>query len=231
MEIYSILIDDGDITAPDSKVREEQVVWIQGWIDTASALEAAAAHVIADKASIPVNDIDPKENEIIRLSADLSTSLYAHGQNCGVKVFTENSRPLSLKADHLIAILELCDGQITICADFGHFKGSDRYAEFAKISPYAMSVHAKAQYQADGTIIPDDLAGGIKVLKQSGFAGLLSLIFDRPIAVGKTEWNYLDAMKKAAYAICKENAVEVTPQHSFRKPFVPDPTLVGVRFR
>ena len=90
-EICSILIDDGDIIAPDPKVREEQVVWIQGWIDTARAVEVAAA----SKASIPVTGIDPKANESIRLSADQLTSLYAYGQNCGVKVFTENFRPLS----------------------------------------------------------------------------------------------------------------------------------------
>lgn len=198
VELYSILIDDGDITAPDPKVREEQVAWIQGWIDTASALGAAAARVIAGEASIPANGADPKANESIRLSADQLTNLYAYGQNCGVKVFTENFRPLSLKADHLIAILDLCDGQITICADFGNFKGPDRYAEFAKIAPYATSAHAKAQYQDDGTIIPDDLAGGIQVLKQSGFAGPLSLIFDQPMIAGRTEWDYLDAMKKVA---------------------------------
>ena len=79
VEICSILIDDGDIIAPDPKVREEQVVWIQGWIDTARALEAAAARVIASKASIPVNGFDPKANESIRLSADQLTSLYAYG--------------------------------------------------------------------------------------------------------------------------------------------------------
>ena len=95
MESRSILIDDGDIIAPDPKVREEQVVWIPGWIDTARALEAAAARVIARKASIPVNGIDPKANESIRLSADQLTSLYAYGQHRGVKIFTENFRPLS----------------------------------------------------------------------------------------------------------------------------------------
>lgn len=79
VEICSILIDDGDIIAPDPKVREEQVVWIQGWIDTARALEAAAARVIASKASIPVNGIKPNANESVRLSADLLTSLYAYG--------------------------------------------------------------------------------------------------------------------------------------------------------
>ena len=41
-----------------------------GWIDTARALEAAGARVIASKASIPVNGIEPNANESIRLSAD-----------------------------------------------------------------------------------------------------------------------------------------------------------------
>ena len=198
VEIFSVLIDDGDITAADPQVREVQLDWIRGWIDTASILGAKAARVVAGEASVPADTANLADHPSIQMSALQLQSLHAYGADKGVKVFTENFRPLSLKADHLIAILELCDDQITICADFGNFKGPDRYAEFAKIAPWATSGHAKAQYEEDGSIIPDDLAGGIQVLKQRGFAGPLSLIFDQPMASGWTEWDYLDAMKHVA---------------------------------
>ena len=200
VELYSVLIDDGDITASDPQEQEVQLAWIRSWIDTASTLGASAARVVAGEDSVPDSQKVLADNPSIRMSAKQLQSLYAYGQDKGVKIFTENFRPLSLKADHLIAILELCDGQITICADFGNFKGPDRYQEFAKIAPWATSAHAKAQYQEDGTIIPDDLAGGIRVLKKSGFAGPLSLIFDQPMVSESTEWDYLDSMKEIADA-------------------------------
>ncbi len=198
VELYSILIDDGDITAEDPAIRQRDEQWIRGWIDTASELGAKAARVIAGDRTIHVNSGDLQSHEAIQLSARKLKELHAYGRDRGVKVFTENFRALSLKADHLIAILELCDGEISICADFGNFKGPDRYEEFGKIAPFATSAHAKAQYHDDGGIIPDDLEGGIKVLLDVGFAGPLSLIFDQTIATGRTEWDYLDSMKSVA---------------------------------
>ncbi len=198
VEIFSVLIDDGDITAADPREREVQLDWIRGWIDTAGALGAQGARVIAGEAAVPAGTQNLAAHPSIRMSASQLQALYAYGQDKGVKVFTENFRPLSLQADHLVAILESCNGQITICADFGNFKGPDRYDEFAKIAPWATSGHAKAEYAADGSIIPDDLTGGIRVLKQSGFAGPLSLIFDQPMVSDATEWDYLDAMKRIA---------------------------------
>ncbi len=198
VEIFSILVDDGDITAADPQEREVQLDWIRGWIDSAGILGAKAARIVAGEASVPADIQNPAGHPSIQMSALQLKSLYAYGQDKGIKIFTENFRPLSLQADHLVAILELCDGQITICADFGNFKGPDRYQEFAKIAPWATSGHAKAQYETDGSIVPDDLAGGIQVLKQSGFSGPLSLIFDQPMVSDSTEWDYLDSMKRVA---------------------------------
>lgn len=198
VEIYSILIDDGDITAADPSVRAQHIEWIKGWIDTAGTLGASAARVIAGDARIQTNGTSLKTHEAIQMSAATLKDLFAYGQARGVRIITENFRPLALRADHLLAILELCDGLITICADFGNFKGPDRYTEFARIAPYATSGHAKAQYQEDGTIIPVDLTGGIRVLLDNDFQGPLSLIFDQKMADGHTEWDYLASMKKVA---------------------------------
>lgn len=198
VELYSVLIDDGDITALEPATRERDIAWIKGWIETTGELGASAARVIAGDRAIQPNGSDLKSHAAIQLSARILRELHAFGQDRGVKVFTENFKALPSKADQLIAILELCDGLITICADFGNFKGPDRYAEFRKIAPFATSAHAKAQYQADATIIPDDLEGGIRVLLNADFDGPLSLIFDQTIASGRTEWNYLASMKAVA---------------------------------
>ena len=198
VELYSILIDDGDITASDDEVCSMHTSWIRGWIDTASELGAKAARVIAGDADPAQPHGDLMADPVVRKSAAGLMELHAYGETKGVKVFTENFRNLALKADQLLAILELCDGHISICADFGNFKGENRYEEFAKIAPHATSAHAKAHYTDDGAIIPDDLTGGMQVLHQHAFQGPFSLIFDQPMAAGMTEWDYLDLMKGVA---------------------------------
>jgi sugar phosphate isomerase/epimerase len=46
--LFSLLIDDGDLTHPEHHARDRD--WIGGWIDTAAALGAERARVIAGKA-------------------------------------------------------------------------------------------------------------------------------------------------------------------------------------
>src|SRR5690606_13636844 len=47
VELFSLLIDDGDITHPEHQTRD--LNWICGWLDTAAALGARCARVIAGK--------------------------------------------------------------------------------------------------------------------------------------------------------------------------------------
>ena len=47
VELFTILIDDGDITHPEHSARD--LAWISGWIETAGQLGARCARVIAGK--------------------------------------------------------------------------------------------------------------------------------------------------------------------------------------
>src|SRR5262245_51993552 len=55
VELFSILIDAGDITHPDPAERAENLEWIQGWLAVAGRCGAGHARVIAGK-----TDIEPQ---------------------------------------------------------------------------------------------------------------------------------------------------------------------------
>lgn len=174
VELFSLLIDAGDITNPDPTKREEDLRWIRGWLEIAGRCGAAHARVIAGDAA-PNGDDGP-----IRLSAENLRALARVGRDCGVRVITENFRPLTQCADTLLAILDRCEGEVGLCADFGNFGGPTKYDALAAILPRADSVHAKAHYPQAGQMDREDFLRCLNLAREARFDGPYSLIFDGP---------------------------------------------------
>ena len=90
---------------------------------------------------------------------------------------TENFRTLGTRVESLNAVLDLCDGEVGLCADFGTFRGPDKYRDLAAILPRATSVHAKADFTAVGQMDREDFDHCLQLANDAGFAGPYSLIF------------------------------------------------------
>lgn len=172
VELYSVLIDAGDITAPDAPKREADFQWIAGWLEIAGKCGAAGARIIAG------NSEADERGEAVRLSASGLRRLAAIGQEHGVQVFTENFRALTRRPQPLLEILDACEGEVGLCADFGNFSGPTKYDDLAAILPCATSVHAKAHYPAPGQMEREDFVHCMELASTSGFDGPYSLIFD-----------------------------------------------------
>ena len=185
VELFSILIDEGDITHPDPEQRQEEMEQIQFWIEIASKCGASHARVIAGCTDIQTDDVP--QHEAIQLSARNLASLAQFGKKLGVKVTTENFRQTGKRADHLLAILDLCQEDIGLCADFGNFKGDDKYTELAAILPKATSVHAKAEWPVVGEMLRDEFTRCMNLAAEAEFDGPYSLIFDS----AGSEWDSL----------------------------------------
>ncbi|MCH8296014.1 sugar phosphate isomerase/epimerase, partial [Candidatus Poribacteria bacterium] len=69
VELFSILVDAGDITHPDSAKREKDLQWIREWLEVTAKCGATHARVIAGDADITVDNGDAHEHGVIRLSA------------------------------------------------------------------------------------------------------------------------------------------------------------------
>ena len=185
VELFSILIDEGDITHPDPEQRQREMEQIRFWIEIAGKCGAGHARVIAGCTDIQTDDAH--HHETIQLSAKNLASLAKFGKKLGVKVTTENFRQVGKRADHLLAILDLCPEDIGLCVDFGNFKGDDKYTELAAILPKATSVHAKAEWPVAGEMLRDEFTRCMNLATEAGFDGPYSLIFDSD----GSEWDSL----------------------------------------
>ena len=179
VELFSLLIDAGDLTHADADQREADLAWIRSWLDVAGQCGATHARVIAgqtDIGAVPAAELP--DHPVIRLSADGLRALAAYGRERGVRVITENFRPLTNRAENILAILDLCDGAVGLCADFGNFRGPTKYDALAAILPHADSVHAKAYFDADGTIEREDFTRCLNLSTAAAFGGPYSLIYE-----------------------------------------------------
>ncbi|MGY8822811.1 MAG: sugar phosphate isomerase/epimerase family protein [Candidatus Latescibacterota bacterium] len=176
VDLYSVLIDAGDITHADPTVRAKEVAWVRSFLGVASRLGARCARVIAGDAQ-PGTGEDLRDDEAVRTSAQNLRALAAAGRDLGVQVITENFRNLGCHAAGLSAILDLCEGEVGLCADFGNFKGPVKYDELSAILPHATSVHAKADFLAEGQMDRDDFARCLERARAADFTGPYSLIF------------------------------------------------------
>jgi hypothetical protein len=188
VELFSILIDTGDITAKDNATREREVQSIKEWLVIAGQCGASHARVIAGDA-----EASP---EAIQLSADNLRSLSEFAGDHGVKVITENFRPLTRRAATVLEILDRCEGKIGLCADFGNFSGPTKYDDLAAILPFATSAHAKAHYGEPGKMEREDFIRCMDLSRDAKFGGPYSLIFDG----AGDEWQSIGEIKEAVVA-------------------------------
>ncbi|OGG51346.1 MAG: hypothetical protein A3F84_04725 [Candidatus Handelsmanbacteria bacterium RIFCSPLOWO2_12_FULL_64_10] len=196
VELFGVLIDAGDITHPDPAARAQELEWVRSWVETAARCGATRARVIAGDAEVPAGNGEA----VLGLSAEGLRGLARFGREWGVRVITENFRPLARRPEHLLKVLEMCEGEVGLCADFGNFKGETKYDDLAAILPRADSVHAKAHYPAAGEMDREDFVRCMDLARVAGFDGPYSLIFDGP----GDEWGSLAEIQEVVASYVNE---------------------------
>ena len=196
VELFSILIDAGDITSEDAVQRDADLAWIRKWLDVAGRCRATHARIIAGQTDIEATENgDWRDHPVIQMSADRLKSLAVYGRDRGVQVITENFHPLTKRPEQVLAILDLCEEQVGLCADFGNYSGPTKYDDLAAILPHADAIHAKPEYPNNQI----DLSGFGRCLdlsRNAEFDGPYSLIFE---GTGD-EWTHLDEIRDAVKA-------------------------------
>ena len=182
VELWSLLIDDGDLTHETDGARDRE--WIAGWIDVASTLGARNARVIAGKS-------EPTPENLGRSRAAFQT-LCARAKAGQVRVMTENWYGLLSIPEQVLWLLDEMEGDVGLCADFGNWSGPDKYEKLAQILPRADSLHAKCRF-ADApasreTMDRDDFTRCLNLVRDADFSGPFTLIYDSPDA---DEWRAL----------------------------------------
>ena len=178
IELFSLLIDHGDITDPDHADRD--LVWMGEWIEIAGMLGATCARAIAGKAEPSAEALEMSRNGLQKLS-ELA-------QANGVRLMTENWFSILSTPENISTLLDRLDGRVGLCLDFGNWTGETKYADLEAIAPRAESCHAKAHFPAPGEMNKDDYIRCLELTQEAGFSGPHTLIYDGP---GDDEWEGL----------------------------------------
>jgi sugar phosphate isomerase/epimerase len=178
VELFSLLIDGGDITHPDDGERD--LAWIGEWIQVAGILGAACVRVIAGKATA-------SETTVERSRAGL-LGLTERAQTRGVRLMIENWFSLLSRPESVLSLLDHFDGSVGLCLDFGNWKGETKYEDLKVIAPRAESCHAKASFSAPIKMDREDYVRCLDLVRDAGFSGPHTLIYDGP---NDDEWEGL----------------------------------------
>ncbi|MFN8494916.1 MAG: TIM barrel protein [Caldilineaceae bacterium] len=170
VELWQLLIDAGDVTDPQTAPRD--IAWIKQWIDVAGQLGATRARVIAGKAEPNAITLTTSQQALRALAE------YAKPRN--VRVMTENFYNLTATPQAVLTLLDGLQGEVGLLADFGNWKGPQKYADLAQIFPRAESCHAKCHFRGPGQLDRDDYVHCLELTRAAGFAGPYTLIYDGP---------------------------------------------------
>jgi hypothetical protein len=102
VELWSILIDDGDINHPQHAERD--VAWMRTWLEVAGQLGSRNARVIAGKA-------EPSAESLAQ-SRDNLRQLAAHAQSNGVQLMTENWYATLSRPEYVLQTLDALEGKL-----------------------------------------------------------------------------------------------------------------------
>lgn len=167
--LWQLLIDAGDITHPTQA--EEELVWIEGWLDVAATLGATRARVSGGRAEPSKAALNQSHEGLERL-ADYAAQR-------GVRLMTENWQNLLTKPEYVLTVLDGLD-HIGLLADFGNWGGPTKYKDLAQILPRAESAHAKAHFTGPGQMDKTDYVRCFELCQAVNFGGPYSLIYDGP---------------------------------------------------
>ena len=184
----ALLVDDGDLTAPERADEDER--WIADWLDVAITLGARRARVIAGKQPPTPQRLSASATRLRRLADD----------HPDIRVVTENWMDLLPSADAVESLLQQTGDQVGLLIDLGNWTGADKYDELARIASLAETCHAKCHSEPSAvdpesglavSLDSDDYRRCLHVLADAGFDGPLALVYD---GADDHEWSALDAV-------------------------------------
>jgi sugar phosphate isomerase/epimerase len=181
----TLLLDYGDLTTSDDVRRAADLDLIRKWIGIASLCGAKQIRIIAGE-ELPENE------SAIRQSAEALSELAEYARLQGVRVVTENFKPLTSTGQSCMQLLGQTGPSVGMITDFGNFKGTAKYEEIAMTIPYSVSVHAKAAYDELGLPDEHEFVRCLDAVRAEDYDGAFVLIYDGPGDM----WEGLDRIKK-----------------------------------
>lgn len=173
LTFYTLLIDYGDISSADEVRRAADLRFIEQWIDIAAKAGAERVRVIAGDAS-------PEDKAALIRSAEGLNQLAGYGSERGVRVITENFRPLTSISSNCMYLLEACGQRVGLTSDFGNYILPSKYEDLSSTVPHSESIHAKASCDASGLPNAEEFRKCMDIVKNAKYEGPITLVYDGP---------------------------------------------------
>lgn len=175
IELDALLIDDGDLSAPDI---QPHLDWYDSWLEVARKLGAKRARLCAGR-----NQPTP---ELLRRSGELLAQLASRHPD--VRIVTENWMEMIPDADAMHTVLDAAGEDVGLLIDLANWHKPEKYDQLKRIAGRAETCHAKCVFHENG---PDeeDFRKTLGILKDAAFTGPLALIYDGP---DSNEWSALE---------------------------------------
>jgi sugar phosphate isomerase/epimerase len=173
MTFHCLLVDYGDISHADPVRRVSDLNYIKEWIDIAEGVGAKSVRVVAGEAS-------PDDSQALARSKNSLKELVDYAEPKGVRIVTENFKPLASTKVNCSELIAAGNHQIGLTVDFGNFKREEKYEAIEALMPVAESVHAKANYDQDGIIDEEEYRKSLSLVMNSGYNGPITLVYDGP---------------------------------------------------
>ncbi|MFF2481125.1 sugar phosphate isomerase/epimerase family protein [Paenibacillus sp. NPDC058071] len=170
---HTLLLDYGDISSSDELRRASDMALAKEWIGIAAQAGAGHIRIIAGQAQ-------PDSAEALERAYESLAELAAWAEKHGVRIVTENFRPLASTSANCLAIKSRLGDAIGLIGDFGNFVKEVRREELAAILPFCGSVHAKPEFDVEGRPIEAEFRDLLQLLPDSGYDGPITLIYDGP---------------------------------------------------
>jgi len=185
VELYTLLIDEGDITHPDPTERKKALAMISDWVEVAAECGAQRVRVIGGYA-------EPSESAL-HLSEASFRSILRNADDYDLRVVTENWHRLLDSPNAVRTLLDRLDGRVGLKLDFGNWPVDRKHNDLPLIADLAECTHAKAHFHAPGQMDTADFKRCLDLCTEVKFAGPHILIFSDP----GDEWQSLDQMRDA----------------------------------
>jgi sugar phosphate isomerase/epimerase len=182
---YNLLIDYGDISSTDEIRRAADIHFIKQWIDVAAQVGAECVRVVAGESA-------PEDQQAISRSITAFQEIIPYAQQRGVRVLTENFKPLASTAANCLHLLQCCGPQLGFVTDFGNYQLKTKYDELSQTIPFSDSVHAKANYLSQGVIDEEEFRRSLEILKECGYEGPITLVSGH----AKDQWQDIEHLKR-----------------------------------
>jgi sugar phosphate isomerase/epimerase len=159
--------------APGAQL-DKEIDHVKRWVDFAAELHAPTIRIFAGDLQKGTSEADAR-----RWCIDAIHRACEHAATRGIILALENHGGIVTTADQLLAIVkEVKSDWFGVNLDTGNFRGTDPYADLARLAPYSVVVQVKTNISGGGQRQPADFARLVKILRDVNYRGFLVLEYE-----------------------------------------------------